>query len=131
MVVFSETTRLRLSAPGRRAADEELLAATQLLWMGLMEVSDLLPPLHVYQAASTALAARLALQAPPRAKAPLLPGVPDAPLSRGVVAQLSVVGVSTLLAWDHTLTAHALQMFRDCALEQLQSRGACVRVKCV
>lgn len=80
-------------------------------------------PHRAVQACSDSLSARLAVQAPLRVQSSLLPGVPDAPLSQGVVACLSVAHVPALLAWNVEHTLQALETFKQAAMEQLTSEG--------
>lgn len=52
MIVFSEAARQRMASTAS-SKDEALLQNTLMMWLGLLDLSDSLPPQHVYQVRAT------------------------------------------------------------------------------
>lgn len=141
MVLLSQAARDAL----QQAAEGESAAALQkalggpfvLLWMGRHTFADGAVDAHLYQVVSMPLVGRLALQLQQSGQAllrkcapvpPLGGGVFDAPAAGfGTLARISVVGASTLMAWNVEVTTRALAQMHEMLLGHLT---CCTRATC-
>ncbi|KAG2446698.1 hypothetical protein HYH02_008264 [Chlamydomonas schloesseri] len=141
MILMSQATRDAL----QQATEGESAAALQkalggpfvILWMGRHMFADGAGDAHLYQVVSMPLIGRLAwqLQQPGRTLlrkcSPVPPfggGVLDAPASGlGTLARISVVGASTLMAWNAEVTSRALAQMHEMLLAHL---SRCLNTSC-
>ncbi|GLI65244.1 hypothetical protein VaNZ11_008730 [Volvox africanus] len=121
MIVLAECSRRRLDPEAIRASCVHLLYAGQHMMAGNNDAPS--TPMHLYTCYSQALLPRAVVVRPMRTLAELRPGMLTAPVGHGVVVEMHVVGVSTLLAWNRQVTEASLQLLHDAALKLLPACG--------
>jgi len=122
MVLLSASTFMRLHMGDKDVS--KLLRDVTMACVGEYALKDQsMPPAVLYQALTGTLLPSVGLLGLPRSPQRHQLGIMEAPLGRVTIVFANLVGVSTLLAWNHELASRSLDLYHARASQELERVG--------